>query len=241
MRSVAVHRCIGSVLLLTAARGTSALDTSPFWHPNWRAVHDDDTGLRRLKATSDTVAFDANGLQGGANFTLTLGLHVLDRDVMRTRLLQVSDITKSETYGEYFSASELRKFSGPPAASVEAVFDWLRDGGIDVSKESEGGQVAMNLNEDLVRVHLTPSQAEALLRTRLAWHEHLPGDTPQMFLRAVEPLQLPPPVAATLSFVSVNGPIHLYRPRSGQAAAAAAEQKGCGFGVDAPDLAAQIL
>ncbi|CAN0000779.1 unnamed protein product, partial [Discosporangium mesarthrocarpum] len=146
--------------------------------------------------------------------TITLGLHVRDREALRARLADVSD-PDSPYYGDYFTNEQLRAFSSPSEEDISAVMSWLESsGGVDVLDTQK---VQMNLNQDLLQVRMSRAAAEELFGTTLAWHKHVedrPDGQNQSFLRAVTPLNIPEDVANVLSFASVTSPIHSGRASS---------------------------
>ena len=104
-------------------------------------------------------------IPGHATLPLRIGLTQQNLDVAYERLSDLSD-PSSPNYGKWLSAQEVHDFFSPSEEAVQAVMEWLIDGGVNASS------IVPSANKGWIAIDLLTQQVEELLETEFYEYSH---------------------------------------------------------------------
>lgn len=99
---------------------------------------------------------------------LQIGLRHRNQDVLEKHVIEVSNPTH-ERYGQYLSADEISDLIAPSDSTIDLVYAWLREHGVDTA--------TLTPTRDWLTVVLPVEKVEALLDTTYSVFRHNDGST----------------------------------------------------------------
>ena len=174
-------------------------------------------GFHGDKFESKFWEFTSHSTSETARVKFTVALKLRNVGEMHNHFLKVSD-PHSAYYGKYLSAREMDALYGPTPEGrrqVKAYFEAI-----------PGSFVSIAEFGDLMHVEAPVKELEKHLNTELGYVKHVYDLIPSMSLRAKTDLHVPDEVSQHISFISLNQPVNLVKPRGVKAAERIAKREG---------------